>query len=231
MIFGSLDQAVAASRYLYGLHTRIQGELPESVGVFPQGSRYQANEVNALVWVYATLIESALVAYNLVLPPLSNHDREAYYAESKTLAALFGIPQQALPADWSAFEAYSRGMLTSGLLGVNGMAREMAHRVIHGRGSWVPVPQWYRSLTAAILPESLRAEFGLPYGTSQAEAAARAQIWLPRIYQRLPSAVRYVGPYQEAASRLLGRPPNAIVRASNRFWMGQAHTMFAEPQH
>src|SRR3984893_4904540 len=63
MIFGTLDQALAASRYLYQLHTRIQGEIPEAVAGYERGSRYEANEVSALLWVYATLVESALVAY------------------------------------------------------------------------------------------------------------------------------------------------------------------------
>jgi uncharacterized protein (DUF2236 family) len=116
MIFGTLPQALAASRHLYQLHTRIKGELPESVAGYPQGSPYEANEVNALLWVYATLIESALLAYDSVLPPLSLTEREAYYTESKTLAALFGIPPAALPVDWSRFEAYSRAMLTSDML-------------------------------------------------------------------------------------------------------------------
>src|ERR1035438_8894875 len=71
MIFGTLDQALAASRHLYLLHTRIQGKLPASVAAYVQGSRYEANEVNALLWVYATLVESALLAYDSVLPPLS----------------------------------------------------------------------------------------------------------------------------------------------------------------
>src|ERR1700689_2737054 len=85
MIFGTLDQALAASRYLYQLHTRIQGEIPESVGAYERGSRYEANEVNALLWVYATLVDSALVAYESVLTPLSGDEREAYYAECKTM--------------------------------------------------------------------------------------------------------------------------------------------------
>src|ERR1700756_1361685 len=83
MIFGTLSQALAASRHLYQLHTRIKGELPAPVARYPQGSPYEANEVNALLWVYATLIESALLAYDTVLPPLSSAEREAYYTESK----------------------------------------------------------------------------------------------------------------------------------------------------
>ncbi len=230
MVFGTLDQALAASRHLYGLHTRITGELPESIAAYAQGSRYEANEVNALVWVYATLIESALLAYDLVLPPLSSTERNTYYAESKTLAALFGIPADALPADWSSFDAWMRAMLASDALGVNSLSREMAHSILHGRGTWVPVPNWYRALTAALMPERLRGEFSLVYGEREIRAAARARSWLPRIYRRLPATLRFVGPYQEAQSRLHGRRVNAITRASNRFWMGQPRMMFAEAE-
>jgi len=230
MIFGTLPQALAASRHLYDLHTRINGELPESVAGHRQGSPYEANEVNALLWVYATLIESALLAYDNVLPPLSNREREAYYTESKTMAALFGIPPAALPVDWSGFEAYNRAMLTSDVLGVNKLSREMAHRVLHGRGSWVPVPDWYRALTAASMPERLLSEFGLEYGKRDEDAAARARGRLAKIYCRAPAVLRFVGPYQEAKARLLARRVNALTRASNRFWMGQPRMMFAETE-
>ena len=228
MVFGTLDQALAASRHLYHLHTRIQGEIPESVAAYARGSRYEANEVNALVWVFATLIESALKAYEIVLPPLSSFERETYYAESRTLAALFGIPAEALPADWTSFEAWMRAMLVSDALGVNTLSREMVHGILHGRGSWVPIPNWYRALTAASMPERFRGEFSLVYGEREERAAATARSWLPRIYRRLPASLRFVGPYQEAQNRLLGLRVNALTRASNRFWMGQSQMMFAK---
>lgn len=228
MVFGTLDQALAASRHLYRLHTRIQGEIPESVAAYARGSRYEANEVNALVWVFATLIESALKAYEIVLPPLSSFERETYYAESRTLAALFGIPAEALPADWTSFEAWMRAMLVSDALGVNTLSREMVHGILHGRGSWVPIPNWYRALTAASMPERFRGEFSLVYGEREDRTVARARSWFPRIYRCLPASLRFVGPYQEAQSRLLGLRVNALTRASNRFWMGQSQMMFAK---
>ena len=97
-IFGTLQQALAASRSLYHLHTRIQGQVPTTVGAFAAGSHYQANEVDALRWVFATLVESAVIAYESVLPPLSAAEKETYYGESKTLAMLFGIPPSCVAA-------------------------------------------------------------------------------------------------------------------------------------
>jgi uncharacterized protein (DUF2236 family) len=228
MFFGTLKQALAASRHLYRLHTGIQGDIPERVAGNSQGSRYQANEVNALLWVYATLIESAVLAYECILPPLTATEREAYYAETKTFAALCGIPSEALPADWAAFELYNQAMHTSDALGANALSRELAHKVLHGAGSSVPVPAWYRALTARWMPERLRTEFALDYAEPEQAAATRALRWLPRIYRTLPAPLRFVGPYQEAQARLQGRKISSLVRANNRFWMGQPQTMFAE---
>src|SRR3954470_10588946 len=45
MIFGSLDQAVAAARHLYQAHTYIRGEMAEDAGVWRRGSAYEANEI------------------------------------------------------------------------------------------------------------------------------------------------------------------------------------------
>lgn len=226
MVFGSLDQALAASRHLYEVHSGIQGEVPADIVQYRKGSQYAANEVNALLWVYATLIESALIAHDCVLPPLSIDERELYYSESVRIAGLFGIPAGALPPNWTAFEAYTHAMLASDALGVNSLSRELAHGVLHGRGTWMPVPAWYRALTTAWLPVRLRDEFSLEYGARENTVATTVSKWLPLIYRCLPPRLRFVGPYQEARARLAGRRINPLVRLSNHFWMGQPLMMF-----
>jgi len=228
MVFGTLEQALAASRSLYQLHTRIRGELPASVARFSQGTKYQANEIQALTWVFATLIESAVMAYETVQPKLNAAERETYYAESKTMAALFGIPPADLPADWIAFEKYVETMVNSDNLGVNQLSRDMAHRVLHGRGSWVPVPAWYRALTSAWMPARLREEFALLYQPSDQAATAKIIARIPPIYAHLPAAIRFVGPYHDAQCRLQGRKPGLLIRASNHVWIGQPRMMFPE---
>ena len=58
MVFGTTGQALAAARALHRRHDGIAGVLTESVGAFPAGSSYRANDVAALRWVYATLTDS-----------------------------------------------------------------------------------------------------------------------------------------------------------------------------
>lgn len=222
MIFGSLPQAAAAARHLYTLHTQIQGEMPQAAAAYRRGSHYQANEIAALRWVYATLAESAVLAYESVLPPLTDAELDAYYAESKSLASLFGLPPSALPQDWAAFLAYCRAMEQSSALGVSDTALSMAHSLLAGAGSWVKPPRWYRALTAGWLPERFRAEFGLPLDEAGRRTLATATHYLPRIYRRLPFRLRFVAPWHEAAERLSGRQPSRMTRAGNLFWIGQA---------
>src|SRR4051812_29676100 len=45
MVFGTLDQALAASRRLHRRHAVVTGILPHATGRFEAGSRYSANEV------------------------------------------------------------------------------------------------------------------------------------------------------------------------------------------
>jgi uncharacterized protein (DUF2236 family) len=161
MVFGTLDQALSAARGLHRRHATIHGRLPITVGPFRAGSPYQANDLAALRWVYATLIESALMAHDFVLPPLTGEERARYYAESHLFAALFGIPRATLPADWVAFIAYAEMMRESDVLTVSPAAREIAGQIFSGAGIWLRPPQWYRAVTASMLPPRLREAFGL----------------------------------------------------------------------
>jgi uncharacterized protein (DUF2236 family) len=228
MIFGSLEQAMTASRSLYALHTRIRGEMTEDVAAYRRGSHYEANEIAALRWVYATLVESAVLAHECVMPALAPQELSDYYAESKTLAALFGLPAEALPGDWAAFLVYCREMEQSNALGVSNTARTMGLNLLAGAGSWIKPPHWYRALTMEWLPERFRSEFGLDFSSADARAAERAKRRLPHIYRKLPHVVRFIGPWHEAAARLQRKRPGLVARWSNRFWIGEEQLPFAE---
>jgi uncharacterized protein (DUF2236 family) len=228
MIFGTREQAIRASRSLYQLHTRIVGEVPVAVAGYAKGSRYEALHVPALRWVHATLIESAVIAYETVLPALNEAEREAYYGETKVLASLFGIPPEALPAGWSSFKTYIAEMCQSQALGVSERSRIMGQRIMSGAESWLHIPQWYRALTAEWMPPRFREGFDLDFGPSEQGIAQRARRWLPRVYVKLPFAVRCVGPYQEAHARLADRAPGLLTRQSNQFWIGDTRMPFGD---
>jgi uncharacterized protein (DUF2236 family) len=226
MSFGPVEQAIATARHMHIRHQSIRGTMPETVGAFAAGSGYEANEVQALLWVYATLIDTSVLAYDLILSALTPAERERYYTESRRSAALFGIPLDAWPHDWRQFEEYKQSMFVSDTLAISSVARYLAKEVLCGAGSWLRIPSWYRALTAHLLPPRLREEFGLAYGDREKRSAERALGWIRRVYPRLPEGVRFVGPYREALSRLNGKSRSSLsVRLSNKLWVGES-TLF-----
>lgn len=221
MVFGTLDQSVSTARGLHRRHAAIKGQLPSAAGPFPAGSPYYANAIPELRWVYATLIETALIAYELMLPPLTSLQRERYYQESRRFAALFAIPNESLPQDWTGFSAYTAAMMQSDTLTVTNQARSMGRRLIAGGNTWLPVPASYQALTAALLPLRIREAFGFHFSAAEQRAVQQSIARLRPLYRRLPTRLRYVGPYHEAQERLAGKTsPDLITRISNRFWIG-----------
>lgn len=222
MVFGPLELSLDVARRLHHRHAEISGILRSAAGPFPAGSCYYANCVPALRWVHATLTDTALAAYALVLPALTPEERERYYAESRLFAALFGIRQASLPPDWTSFSAYIEAMVQSSTLTVTDPARLIARRLLAGTNTWLPIPSSYKALTVKLLPPRLRDAFELPYGETERRAAENLIARVRRIYPLLPKRLRYVGPYQEAEQRLAGRTrPDLATQLINRVWIGQ----------
>jgi uncharacterized protein (DUF2236 family) len=222
MVFGSLDGALAAARRLHRRHTGITGVLPEAAGSFAKGSAYSANDIAALRWVHATLVETAAIAHDLVLPPLSMEERERYWAESRLFGSLFGLTPADLPADWSSFADYNAAMAQSDTLSVSTAARDVAQHIFTGARPWLRPPRWYLALTIGMLPEQLRTGFGFDVDERDKRAADRALTWMRRVYPHLPTRLRYVGPYHGAQARLQGKPRlDLATQWLNRVWTGR----------
>jgi uncharacterized protein (DUF2236 family) len=222
IVFGTTEQALAAARRLHSRHACISGTLPSAAGTFAASSRYEANDVAALRWVHATLIDTALVAHQLICQPLSMEEREHYWAEARLFAAFFGIPQHVLPQSWTDFAADTERMWRSDVLSVGDEARAIAGAILSGAGTWLPIPSWYRALTARLLPARLRQEFGLAYGELEQRKTERALTVLRQLYPWLPGQLRHVGPCQEACARLAGeQQPGTATQLLNWLWIGQ----------
>jgi uncharacterized protein (DUF2236 family) len=221
MVFGRLSEALAAARALHRRHAAIYGQLGEASASYPASLPYAANDRAALRWVHATLVETALKAYELVRP-LTRGERDGYYIESRRFAGFFGLGTDDLPADFVSFSAYCDAMVEGGALAVGPQAQSIAARLLVGGGHRIPVPTWYLALTAALLPTPLVEAYHLPSGAREKLLAGRAVDLIRRIYPRLPARLRFVGPYHEACERLHGRRPTRLTRIANRFWIGRS---------
>lgn len=183
--FGSGAEALAAVRRIEGAHVRVRGRLGEACGPFRRGTPYDANDPALLFWVHATLVDSALVAYQRFVAPLSVAERRRFYDESRRSARLFGIPARCIPADEAAFQAYMRDMLRGPTLTVGRDARSIAAALLSP-----PLPPPLRQLagaarllTVGLLPPPIRRRYALPWGPlrerSLDAAAALLRVGLP----------------------------------------------------
>lgn len=222
MTFGSLDQALGAAARVHGVHMHIKGALGRSAGAFAQGEEYRANEAHALLWVHATLWDSALRMYELVVESLSADDKERFYAETKLFAYLFGIPDEILPASWLDFVAYNERMWQSERLAVTPAALELTQflfkPLIPGLG---PVMRSMKLITAATLPARVREAFKLPYDASTSRKFERIVRRVRYLHGVLPDRLRYSPTYFEALARIADRRSDAFTRVATRATLGR----------
>jgi uncharacterized protein (DUF2236 family) len=164
--FGSREDADRATRRVRAMHRRVRGELAKPAGRFPAGTPFAADDPALLLWVLATLVDSALVVYERYVGSLSHAQRDAYWRDYRVIGGLFGLRDGEMPADIDAFDAYMRRMLDGDELFVTSAARRLAIEIVMRP----PVPLTHRPvlelvnfITVGLLPARLRREYGLPW--------------------------------------------------------------------
>lgn len=219
MVFGDLDHAIDSARRVHAVHQKIRGAIDQHVGAFARGDRYQANDEDALFWVHATLVDTALQVFQLVLGPLEAEERERYYRESRRFARLFGIPDRVMPDDHQGFVRYMERMLASDVIAVSRPALEMRHFLFQPpRRLHTPLAAWYRTFTAGLMPPSLRAPFELPFGPLERSVYHGSLPALRLAHRALPRRLRYFPDYVEAKRRIRGEEArDRVGRALEHF--------------
>jgi uncharacterized protein (DUF2236 family) len=218
MAFGDLEAALRSARRVHNIHARVRGEITEDVGPFARGTPYVANDAEALLWVHATLVDTAVQVFELTVRPLSGPERQRYLDESRVFAWLFGIPDEILWSTWKDFQRYMDDMHGKGVLTVGAPARAMAEFLMRPPTPALrPLTDWYGIVTAALLPERLREQFGMRFGRFERAVFGSSVRLLRSAYRRAPRRLRYVPAYVEATRRISGHPgPDRFGRLLER---------------
>ena len=229
LVFGNLDQVVESSLRVHDIHRKIVGKVEEDSGAFAGGSRYMANEVNAMIWVHATLWEGSAKMYEMIVGELTDAEKEQYYQESKMFAYLFGIPEEALPPNWNEFLEYNERMWVSNQLNVQAAGEEIASFVFNISPVLKPLLDRYKNLTAYLMPEAVRGQFDLPEDTPKNRRKFENDLAvIRRAYPYLPRHLKYLPPYMEAQRRLKGKhSPGLLTGSLNKLMLGQADLVSA----
>ena len=95
-VYGARSVAEKMIAGVRRMHDRVTGDTPA-------GAAYRANDVELLDWVQATASFGFMEAYHAYVRPLSDADRDRFYAEAATAAALYGaLGAPGSAAEWEA---------------------------------------------------------------------------------------------------------------------------------
>ncbi len=205
VVFDDAKGAGESLRRVRHVHGKVYGTLRDA----ERGAEvpYSALDPELLLWVHATLVNSALVAYECFVRPLGAADQIQYYQETKKLASLFDVPHAKIPPSFDDFHAYVDRMVSGGEIVVTATARSLSRDILCPR-VWLlrPARPLFALVTAGLLPEKLR----LAYGLSWDERKEKRLLWFARFTRHLlpwlPSTLRFA-PQARAALKKLGGAP------------------------
>jgi uncharacterized protein (DUF2236 family) len=204
--FGSKTEADEVTRKVRAMHRAVRGRLPESVGIYPAGTPYRADDPELLLWILYTLVDSGMVVYRAYVGSLSTRQRAALWEDYKVVGRLFGLTAAAMPDSLADLVQYGREMLEGEQLRVGDWARRRARRIVLEP----PVPNLARPLletvnfiTIALLPDRLRSEYGFmalpPTAVRKALVRAGALYVRRGLLPVLPAHIRQVPAARRAA--------------------------------
>jgi uncharacterized protein (DUF2236 family) len=170
---------------VHQVHTHVYGRTADEQG-------YSALDPHLLLWVYATLIDSSLLAYETFVSPLPDLQREAFYSELRGAAPHWGIRASELPDSLVGLRAWMAGLVASGEVQVSAQGRSVGRYILEPHVWWVPRPVelGMRELTVWLLPPVLRAGFGYTWGPRRELVMRRLAACSRAVVPRLPHFAR-----------------------------------------
>ena len=197
VVFGSTARAERAIRRMNAIHGAVRGSVPET------GTSYFARDPRLLLWVHATLIDTAVRVYDRYVSPLTDADAQRYYAESAEIAFRLGVPESALPATLEGLRAEMAAMMASGEVQVSPTARSLAPSVLYPT-TFPPRFVWDvgHLVSMSVLPPALRRQYGLAWPSARERAMRRVGAVSRAVMPLLPAPLRFVPQYRTALRRV-----------------------------
>jgi uncharacterized protein (DUF2236 family) len=204
-VYGEPHDAEQVGRRVRAIHERVHGRLATEMGPFHAGTPYDARDPELLLWVHATIVDTALLIYRTYVGPLTAAEVESYYQDMKALARLFGTPDDAIPESYGDFLAWWRAMLASDVICVTPEARMVAATVLKPPLPLLAWPAWevVKFATAGFLPGKLRRGYGFSWTPAHRALLAASAEGLRRGFMPLLPDVARGLPGARAAEREL----------------------------
>jgi uncharacterized protein (DUF2236 family) len=201
VVFGTRTRAEQALRRINAIHGAVRGTVPET------GSAYRATDPQLLLWVHATLVDTAVRVYDRYVAPLSRDESERYHAEARQVAIRLGVPEADLPLTLLELRAEMHRLIANGSVAVSPTARSLAPSVLYPsrfppRFIWDAAHQ----ISASVMPEPIRRGFQISWSPRREAAMNCVGLVSRRLLPLVPGTLRRVPQARRAERRVRPRP-------------------------
>ncbi len=199
VVFGSTPRAERALRRMNLIHGSVSGEVPEL------GQPYRALDPDLLLWVHATLVDTALRVYDRYVRPLGTDEADGYHREAHRVALALGVPRDRLPDDVAGLRRWMHHQIESGTVRVGPTARSLASSVLYPTPV-PPRPVWDLAhlVSLSVMPDPLRRGYGIRWSARRERGIGRLAAVSRRVIPLLPAPLRYVPHARSAERRVAG---------------------------
>jgi uncharacterized protein (DUF2236 family) len=193
MTFGTKAEADAAAAKINEVHARINGVDPVTK------LRYDALDPELLLYVHASLVDSALLFEERTVGGLDDEGRQRFHEEQMLAAELCLVPRAMIPPTVDGLRAWLAGVDARGSLRVTDGARRVAALFLEppAEAEWRPVLRGVSRLAFATLPPDVREMYGVPLGPARKRAVDASFAAIRALRPLLPPRVRFIAPYDD----------------------------------
>jgi uncharacterized protein (DUF2236 family) len=187
IVFGDLPTAEQAIDRINAIHAAVRGVVPETA--IP----YRALDPALLLWVHATLVDTALRMHDQFVAPLTRAEHDAYTREAALVAIRLGVPKAMIPSTVADLRRWMAGLVDSGEVRVSATARSLAPWILYP--TRFP-PRWVWDVahlaSMSVLNPAIRRQYGFGWSNRRERGVVRLAAASRWVVPRLPSAIRHV---------------------------------------
>jgi uncharacterized protein (DUF2236 family) len=201
IVFGTAPHADAALRRMNAIHGAVRGHIPET------GQAYCATDPQLLLWVHATLVDTAIRVYDRYVMPLSPAEQQAYHAEARQIAIRLGVPEDGVPLTLVELRAEMARLVADRSVAVSDTARALAPSVLHPT-AFPPRLAWDAAhlISLSVMPDPIRRGYGIRWSRRREAGMRRLAAASRRLLPLLPTSIRRVPQARSAERRVAGLP-------------------------
>ena len=203
VVFGTRSEGEATLRRINAIHASVRGRRQD-------GAPYSALDPEALLWVHATLVDTALRIYDRFVAPLSAAEQQRYHEESARVAAALGVPPETIPATIGELRSWMTAMIATSAVRVTPAARKVARTVLYPTRI-PPRLAWDAAhlISLATLPAPIRRQYGLRWSPARERGIERLAGITRHTLPWIPPMLRFA-PQARAAERRTRQAPRSV---------------------